>query len=143
MPTLMIFAVCEKVITDDHQVASLINLMNGIEAGMPQGMPGLIPKNAIAPKAWTIFTFWKPTPGDVGIEYIHKVEILLPDGTVFGANEAAFKFETGKTHQVKNEIAGFPIGQTGDVTVKMWLESDRKRIGEVHSWAVKVTHKVG
>jgi hypothetical protein len=143
MPKLILFAVCEKVILDGAGNASIINLVHGVEAANMQQGPIIapIPKNAVSPIAWSIFAVWKPTSGDSGKEFSQQVEILQSDGTVFKAITAPFRFEAHRNHQNTVNVLGFPVGQAGDVTINMWLELDRKRIGEMHSWTVAVTHK--
>lgn len=143
MPKLILFAVCEKVILDSVGNASIINLIHGIEvASTPQGtIIGPIPKNAISPNPWCIYAGWKPVLDDTGKEFFQKIEILWPDGTVFNMSESSFRFEANRNHQVTTNLVGFPAGQTGDVTIRLWLERDGRRIGDINSWTVAVTHK--
>jgi len=143
MPKLILFAVCEKVILDGQNNASIINVVHGLQAAIPTQGPiiGPIPRNAVAPTTWSIFALWKPAPGDTDKEFLQKSEVLWPDGTVFNTTEAPFKFVGNKTHQNAINVLGFPVGQIGDVTVNLWVEHDRKRVGEIHSWTIAVTHK--
>jgi hypothetical protein len=144
MPTLILFAVCEKVILEAAGNASIINLVHGMEAASAQQGPIIAPilRNAVSPVTWSIFAVWRAAPGDTDKQFVEKVEILWPDRTVFYAVDFPLKFEANKTiHQSTANVIGFPIGQVGDVTVNMWIECDRRRIGEVSSWTVSVTHR--
>jgi hypothetical protein len=140
MPELILFAACEKVILDERRNATLINIMAGIEANRVQGPTGPIPKNAVAGSSWSIFSLWKPKDGDVGKEFTQKITIIWPDNSEFKVNDVNFKMEKGRNHQNNLAIVGFPIGQVGDVRVNMWLEWDRKQVGEIHTWIITVTH---
>jgi hypothetical protein len=143
MPKLILFAVCEKVILDGLSNASIINVLHGIEAASAQQGPiiGPIPKNAVAPAPWSIYAIWKPAPGDAAKEFSEKIEILWPDRSAFNTITAPVKFEASRNHQSTVNMVGFPVGQVGDVTINMWLESDGNRIGETSSWTITVTHK--
>lgn len=142
MPRLILFAVAEKVILDPEGNASIITLIHGMEAATLQmGTVGDIPKNAVVPRPWTVYSMWKPSHGDMGKEFTQKVQVVYPDGTPFNTTETSFKFEANRSHQTTTNIVGFPIGQIGDVIVKIWLESDRRRVGEEHLWTITVTHR--
>jgi hypothetical protein len=143
MPRLILFAVCEKVILDGAGNASIINVVHGMEVAVSQQGPivGPIPRNAVAPNPWSTYAVWKPTPGDTGKEFLQKIDVLWLDGTIFNTIATPFKFDGNRNHQNTANVLGFPVGQVGDVTFNMWLECDRKRIGEIHSWIITVTHK--
>lgn len=143
MPKLLLFAVCEKVILDGAGNASIINLMHGIEVASAQQGPIIapIPRNAVSGNTWSIFTTWKPVPADAGKEFVQKIEVLWPDRTVFNTVTIPFRFEAHRNHQNTTNVNGFPVGQMGDVTITMWVECDQKRVGEISSWTVTVTHK--
>jgi hypothetical protein len=140
MPKLLLYAACEKVIIDEQRNASLVNVILGLEAAQIQGTREAIPKNAIAPRPWTIFALWKPDAGDAGKEFTQFVQIMLPDGSEFKKVEVSFKMAESTAHQNKIEIMGFPVGQVGDILLNAWLESDRKRVGDIYSWAITISH---
>lgn len=114
--------------------------MQGVTAVIKEGTK--IPKNAVGPKEWAIFALWKQVAADRGDSFVQIVQILWPDKTEFKKQEAPFRFEPGRSHQNRIEINGFPLGQEGDVTVNMWLETDSKRVGEIYTWTVRVKHEI-
>jgi hypothetical protein len=83
MPTLYIFTICEKVILDKEDRASLISLFNTISAQVLPNSEG-IPLNAVAPKEWWAFSSWETKPDDIGKEFRQVVQLLYPNGEPFG-----------------------------------------------------------
>lgn len=142
MPKLYIFALCEKVIIDKEDKVSLISLFNNISAQILPAAPE-IPTNAVAPKEWWAFSSWEIQPEDIGKEYCQIVQLLYPNGEPFLAPiRIKFSPEIGKTHQqVTVNGMGFPIGQEGIYTMKMWLEHGGSTIFESAPIIVKVSHK--
>ncbi len=142
MPELYIFAVCSDVIIDKSETASLISLFGEIKAFLPPEA-GPVPRDAVAPKEWAVFTSWRQRPEDGGRQYRQKIQILYPDGTPFGAvTEVDFAFQAGKSHhQLTTKWNGFPIGQTGMYSVKMWLEGDGSTVFGPVSIGVNVQHE--
>ena len=138
MPDLLLFTLCEKVIVDERKNVSLINLLQGIEAAR-QDPSLLMPKNAVSPMPWAVFTLWKPVEGDLGKQFSQIVQVMWPDRSEFKKVSLDFKIQD-KNHQVRVDILGFPIGQVGDVLVNAWIEWDRRRVGGIHTWSVPVTH---
>lgn len=138
MPKLLAFLPCEKVILDDTKNASLIIVLQGV--GVPIGKEG-IPKNAVAPKEWAVFTLWaRPAPEDVGKTFYQFVQLLLPDGTEFTKSHLEFKMEAGKVHTNRLNVVGFPVGQAGEITLNMWLEEHEAKWTEVYSYPLTVSH---
>lgn len=118
---------CEKVILDQDGVASLIGLFNKL-ALTPQKAQE-IPKNAVAPKEWAIFSAWDTEPGDELKEYVFCMQMLYPDKSQFGEkNRNKMKVELNKRSQVKINIPGFPIGQSGFYTIRAWIEESNKMV---------------
>jgi hypothetical protein len=142
MPKLHIFALCEKVIEDREGTASLISLFDQISAHI---LPGTkqIPPNAVAPKEWCAFTSWKIEPEDVGREYRQFIQLLYPNGEQFGqALHFSFTPQADKTHQqVSINGLGFPVGQEGLYTLKMWLEHNGSVIFESPPIIIKVNYQ--
>ncbi len=125
-----VFVVCEKVVLDSTGTASLISLFTQIE-GQPGPPSESIPKNAVIPLPWFVFTSWEYETEDVGKEFIQIVQIFYPDGTLFQEQQQRFKPETGKTHyQLTLNVLGFPVGQQGIYQVKMRLEQAGTKLFE-------------
>jgi hypothetical protein len=122
MPKLYVFAACEKVILDQAGVPSLISLFTKLKMLLP-GQLGDVPGNAVAPKEWAVFTSWDRLPTDEGKEFNQCLQVLYPDGKVFFENrELKFAMKPGERQHNAVGILGFPIGQKGDYTIRMWLE---------------------
>ena len=122
---------CEKVITDQQQdgVASLIALFNKIVVTVPAGSPPEIPRNAVAPKEWAVFSAWDTDPGDEQKEHILCTQLLYPDESPFAdVNKTVMKVELKKRSQMIVRILGFPIGQPGFHTVRTWIEENRQMV---------------
>ena len=117
---------------------SLIVLFQNLATESQDGQE--IPRNAIAPKEWALFTRWKFEEADKGKTFIQIVQINWPDGSEFKRSDVPFA-TTDLIHQVTMNIIGFPIGQEGRIQLKLWLESDSHRVGVEHSFWLNVTHK--
>ena len=143
MPSLIILAVCERTILDRENNVSLINLLQGLNVkARPDASQAVqpLPRNSVAPKDWSIFSFWKPEQEDFEKPFQHVLQVLWPDQTEFKRHTGEVRFAEGKSQQVAINIVGFPVGQAGDITVNVWLESNSHRVGNVHSWVVKVEY---
>jgi hypothetical protein len=140
MPKLLIFVPCEKIIIDAGGNASLIVLLQDIGLEVPAKTP--VPREAVTPKEWAIFTAWKIATEDFGRTFKQVVQLLWPDGKEFKNGAIGFVPEDKKAvHQIQMNIVGFPVGQVGPITINMWLEDKEKKIGEVYSYIMNVTHK--
>lgn len=120
--------VCEKVIFGQDSVPSLINLFTKITATIPVDAPE-IPKNAVAPKEWCVFSSWDAEPGDELREYFICTHVLYPDQTPFGEiSKNKLNIELGKRAQFNVQMLGFPMGQAGVYTVKTWIEENQRTV---------------
>lgn len=127
MLTPYIFAACEKAILGKDDVASLIALFTKIIVNIPEGTE--IPKNAVVPKDWAIFSMWNIGPEDANREYFICTEIVYPDKTPFSAlPKTKMVLEPSKKSQVAFQVQGFPIGQEGPYTVRTWIEEGTRTI---------------
>jgi hypothetical protein len=118
---------CEKVILAADGVASLISLFNKIIITAPGGTE--IPKNAVAPKEWAVFSAWDTDPGDELKEYTFCTQMFYPDQSQFGeVAKSRMKIEVNKRSLVTIQIIGFPIGQVGQYTVRTWVEENQQRV---------------
>ncbi len=118
---------CEKVIIDQDGVASLIGLFNRIILTPPKGQE--IPKNAVAPKEWAVFSAWDPEPGDELKEYFFCIQMFYPDKTQFAETyKNKMNIQLNKRSQVKANMPGFPVGQVGFYTVRTWIEESNEMV---------------
>jgi len=117
---------CEKIIIDKGDVASLIGLFNRIIANIPAGASE-VPKNAVAPKEWAIFSSWDTEVGDEQKKYFLCTQVLYPDKTRFAeVSKVRMNIEPDKRTQVTVNLLGFPMGQPGKYTVQTWVEENEK-----------------
>ena len=84
-----------------------------------------IPKNAVAPKEWVVFSIWDPEPGDEQRKYVLCTQVIYPDQTQFGQiAKLKIPVESKKRSQMLVQLQGFPIGQAGTLTVRTWVEEN-------------------
>ena len=127
MLKLYVCVACEKVIIDQDGVASLIGLFNKFTLTLPKNQE--IPKNAVAPKEWAVFSAWDTEPGDELKEHLFCLQIFYPDKSQFGEIfKNKMKVELNKRSQVKTMIPGFPVGRPGFYTVRNWIEESNKMV---------------
>jgi len=141
MPHLYIFAICNEIILDKNDMASLIALFNEIEVSIPGGTE--VPPNAVVPKEWSLYTSWRQEPEDAGKQYRQIVEIFYPDGTLFTkAAQIDFTFEPGKPYfHTSAKANGFPIGQTGMCSIMMRLEHMSSVVCGPFSIGMNIKHR--
>src|SRR5579864_4084683 len=126
MLRLSVCVVCEKVVFSQEHVASLINLFTKIGIALPAGAPE-IPPNAVTPKEWAVFSSWDTEPGDELKEYLLCTQVLYPDNSPFGeVSKIKMNIERNNRSQVATQVAGFPIGQIGFYTIKVWVEENQR-----------------
>jgi hypothetical protein len=118
---------CEKVIIAADGVASLIGLFSKIIIPVPAETE--IPRNAVAPKEWAVFSVWDIDQGDELKKYTLCTQILYPDQSQFAeVVKTKMKTELSKRSQMNIQILGFPIGQIGQYTIRTWVEENQQRI---------------
>ncbi len=138
MPRLLAFLPCDKILVDDKGNASLIVLLMNV--GVQVGKEG-IPKNAVAPREWDVFTLWQQSAQEDVEKTFHQVlQLVLPDGTEFMKSGVEFKMQQGKLHQNRITVQGMPVGQAGKLIVNMWLEEQSAKWTEVYSYPLTVSH---
>jgi hypothetical protein len=125
-----ISVVCEKVITSADGQISLINLFDTMTVQLPPEL-GELPKDAVAPRDWAVFSKWDTEPGDELLQYVFCLQMLYPDERQFGEiTRLNIKTELNKRAQVTANVSGFPVGQAGTFKVRNWLEVNGKPVVE-------------
>jgi hypothetical protein len=137
MPSLAFMTACDKVIVDQDGSASLINTFCGLAIS---SIEGKIPEDAIGPKSWTIIAMWRSEPSDQGKTFIQKTRVVDPAGKEFGLNTESFKFGT-YSHSIRVSINGMPVGIPGDIGITVYLESEGKRVTDIHTYKVNISHR--
>jgi hypothetical protein len=140
---------CEKVIIDQpiegepasQGVPSLISLFNKFVLQVSADLPE-IPKNAVAPKEWAIYSAWDNEPGDEQKEYFLRIQILYPDQSPFGqVTRMPVNVQPKRRSQMIARVQGFPIGQPGFYTVRTWLEENNQMVGSQIEFKIEVEIK--
>jgi len=123
---------------DDEQTPTLVGVLGALDAANQTG--GEIPKDALAPRIWMVFTLWIAEQGDIGKTFTQKIEIFTPDGKLFGNSQDDFQM-SNRSHNVKMRVHGLPIGLEGRIIIKTHLESLATKVTEVHESFIDIRHK--
>ena len=127
---------CEKVIFDQAGTPSLIGIFQRLNFVQP---PDPMQENAVIPFPWSVYTVWdRVGEGLKEATFSQMLQVLKPNGEVFLQNELPFTLPEDEA-QARNSvnIFGFPIAQSGDLTVKISL---REQPELEHKTAVKIDH---
>lgn len=127
---------CEKVIVDKREVHSLINLIQNVEIETSAD----IPKNAVGPNQWCIYTMWVPSAEDVGRKFEQVYQVYWPDGEKFYESRFEFTQSNEDIQQITFGLTGFPVGQSGRLRIITWLDRDGHRISEILETVINVKH---
>lgn len=123
MPKLLLFAPCEKVITDhDSNTVSLITIMQDLAVSVPPNVQ--LPEKARAAIQWCGFTMWQRQPGEEGKRFEQEIELCGPDGEVITSRTSQFEM-IHAFYRVTSVFVGFPVGQFGPYTLKLYLREDK------------------
>ena len=108
MPKLLLFAPCEKVLTDQQtNTVSLIGILQEIHFRWPPGTP--IQPNALLPINWSVIAVWQEEEqADAGVEFEQRLTLENPAGTMLFSNDVKWTFDT-PSHRIVATIPGLPI----------------------------------
>ncbi len=141
---LLAICPCEKVIFDKRDVPSLITLIQNIELGMNQadGTSADIPRNAVFPKEWFIYTRWQSFDEDVGKNFEQVFQVFWPDGEKFVEQRVTLKpiVKDDDIQQSSLQLGGLPGGQVGLVDILTWLDSEGSRVTDIAKCSVRIKH---
>jgi len=145
MPKLQAFLLCEKIIVDKQETPTLVGIIQKVTAQLTPGTESTaVPANAMAPMAWAIYAVWEFDAAEDGRALRQKTQVILPDQSAPPElkGELPFVAKTGLNNNYIN-IFGFPIGQTGLLKVKTWLEtSEGQVITPEYYYPVFAEHKL-
>lgn len=128
---------CDRVIIDKRGAHSLINLM--LNAEIQTGAEP-IPRNAVGPAQWFIYSMWVPSPQDVGEKFEQVYQIYWPDGEKFSEHRFEFSQPDESVQQVTFGFYGLPVGQSGKVKIVTWLDKKGHRVSDVIETSINVKH---
>jgi hypothetical protein len=132
MAKLLSLLACEKVIIDKADVPTVIGVMEGVSAALvlpPGAQRPSVPRDAVAPKPWVIFTVWESSKEELGKTFHQKNEIVLPDNLPLEQMKGELPFiakEPLNFNYVNVQV--FPVGLEGKLSVVVWLESDNGKV---------------
>jgi hypothetical protein len=129
---------CEKVIIDKRGAHSLINLM--LNAEIQATAEQQIPRNAVVPTQWFIYTMWVPSSEDIGKKFEQVYQVYWPDGEKFTENRFEFTQPDDSVQQVTFGFVGFPVGQTGKLRIVTWLDQAGHRVSDLIETSIRVKH---
>src|SRR5882724_2784699 len=97
------FCPCERVIVDKEGRHSLIGIIRGFTIEPATiGMP----RNAVAPREWSLYTMWKVGPEHIGRKFEQWYQIYWPDGEKFSEENFDFIADS-HLQQTTLDLMGF------------------------------------
>jgi len=119
MPTLLLFAACEKIILDQNSVVSLISIIEELKVQVITNIP--VQAGALAPIQWGVLSYWEQTSAwDQDREFEQRVALIADSGETLLENITPFKFIKPR-HRTINNMIGMPISQPGPHKLKLWI----------------------
>ena len=128
MPSLLLFAICQKAIIDKQDgLVSMIGIINGISMQVTPG-ESILP-DSVVPLPWATVASWLRSPEDEEKTFQIKIEILSSGGEIkLSVEGEPFKMYQ-RTVQTTVSGFGFPVEQQGIYPIKLLL----REVG-VDSW---------
>lgn len=121
MPSLLIFAPCEKVIIDQDNNVSLIGVLNGLQIQVPQNPNAARPRGMAAYK-WEVVTYWDIKPEDRGKRFEQHIKLFGPDGEPTKIEATAAVQTNAQNHRITTTVWGFPILEPGRYVLKLYFQ---------------------
>ena len=140
MPRLLIFAPCERVIIDQHNVISIITVLQELRLELPE-LPqppaeNTDEKTPVIPMKWDVLTFWTKTDDDEP-ETIYQTRFALidPTGRAFSGfgGSMEFSFQDKTNYRLITTVLGFPVLHDGRHLVRLWLHKKGEPEGDAIS----------
>jgi hypothetical protein len=79
MPTLLLFAPCEKVILDADGLVSLITIIEKLQVVIPTGIQ--LAHNTAIPMRWQLIAMWIVDNDEMGL-YEQMADVAIEDGSI-------------------------------------------------------------
>ena len=109
----------EQMIVADTGSASIISMLEGIEAYGSEGMP----EKFLHPIKWQVMTLWHRTEDIEGtVEFDQKIEVESVDKEIVMQHEITFSVKNDYFNfRIIGTFFGFPIYETGQAWVRVYL----------------------
>lgn len=138
MPTSLMFAACQNVLTDEAQGSySLISLLDGISLVVAQDQD--VPVGATIPLAWYAVTTWLRVPDDEGRSYEIKISTTYPDGYETEGTVLPLQLSEHITRS-SVKIASLRVGPPGEYVLRAYLrevQADQWNASGQHIYMVR------
>jgi hypothetical protein len=99
-----------------------------------------MPRNALAPAQWSVFSMWIPSSEDVGEKFEQVYQVYWPDGEKFSENRFEFTQPDETVQQVTFTFYGLPVGQPGKLRIVTWLDNKGHRVSDIVETSIDVKH---
>lgn len=137
MPTLALFAACEKVIIDQStNVVSLIALLQNVNVQTPPGT--VVPANLMLPMQWAALSIWQRLPEDQDKVFEQRSQLVDASGEVKLETPIAVFELKADFHRLVNQIAGMPVGTSGPHRVRCMLREQRSEWKEAAAYPIHI-----
>ncbi len=131
MPTLLVFAPCEKVIvSQEDNTPSLISFLNTLQVSIPATQEVNIPSDVSFPMRWSIFALWRRVNGDEGKLFQQRTVLITPSGQETVKTDIEFRMAADVQHNTIS-IFGFPVTSVGQCSLKLLL----REAGQEGQWS--------
>jgi hypothetical protein len=150
MPSLLLFAPCERVALDQKDNSpSLINVFQGFNVTLLEHSPEApIPGDAVLvtgkalPFRWVVFALWRKVASDEGKSFEQICELISPSGRESFTAKLAFKMEHS-FHRICVNVARFPIDENGEYSLKLYLRESEGQAQLQATYQISVTQIAG
>jgi hypothetical protein len=145
MPRLITLLPCERVIVSREGIPSLISLFEDLNIAPSEGESIVeVPKETITFQHWAVFCEWEIGDDELDLKKADQIlEMQYPDGSIAPIKgRLPFDLPRAGTFRNHQDIYGFPVGQEGAYTIRVWLEKDGKPVSEVGTRKMRVIHKI-
>jgi hypothetical protein len=137
MPRLLVFAPCEKTIISGAEAgdgsASLISIIQAINAQVGEDRNGGKVEKAVAPMRWHIFSLWLMEADDTGRSYEQDFKLTFPSGKTAFKQTIRFT-QTKQFQRVVAQIIGFPVSESGEYGLSLHLREAESEIPKVEAY---------
>jgi hypothetical protein len=133
MPTLLLFAPCEKAIIDSNGALSMISIIGNLSVNVPANAPAA-PAGAILPYPWAIVTIWQlASDWEFDRAFEQRGTLISEGGSILIDTIAEVRFKRDALNNLATVVAllpGMPLSP-GDLKVKV---SIREKADPPREW---------